>query len=213
MLSIIKNMGLIWVLTGFCLPIAQADETQELKLTANLEHGAALHKTCALCHGRWSQGINSGRYPRLAGYPVPLLEKMLHDYRSGKRHDIAMIVIGKIKTMSEQDYADLTGYIASIDLKAQKIALDIPTAPGDVKAGKKLFKGDCKSCHGRKGQGNIKKGGFPLGGQYTAYLKKQIKLFKSKQRDHDNDPEDETFDDYSDQELNDLLAFISTLDD
>ncbi len=213
MLSMLKNMSLVMTLALSFSSFVQAEEAKKVKLTPNLEHGAELHKTCALCHGRWSQGINSGRYPRLAGYPEPLLEKMLDDYREGKRNDIAMIVIGKIKSMSKQDYADLIGYISSIDLKKQNVALDIPTAPGDVKAGKRLFKGDCKSCHGRDGTGNIKKGGFPLAGQYTPYLKKQIKLFMSKQRYHDNDPDDETFEDYSPADLDNLLAFISTLDD
>jgi cytochrome c553 len=214
MLSVIKNVGLAWTLALSFSHVAQAEEAAAgASITPNLEHGAELHRTCALCHGRWSQGINSGRYPRLAGFPEPLLGKMLLDYREGKRNDVAMIVIGKIRTMSDQDYADLIAYINSIDLKKQNVALDIPTSGGDVEEGADLFKADCKSCHGRNGEGSVKKGGFPLGGQYTPYLKKQIKLFMSKQRYHDNDPDDETFAEYTREDLDNLLAFISTLDD
>jgi uncharacterized protein (DUF302 family) len=44
------------------------------------------------------------------------------------------------------------------------------------------------------------------------YIRASIRLFKSKKREHANDPEDETFDDYTDEEIQDVLAYIATLD-
>jgi len=38
-------------------------------------------------------------------------------------------------------------------------------------------------------------------------------LFKNKKREHADDPEDETFDDFSQEEILDILTFVTTLDD
>jgi cytochrome c553 len=103
-------------------------------------------------------------------------------------------------------------YISLIDLD-EVAPLDIATAPGDIEEGEEMYKNDCRSCHGRKGEGNSRKESPPLRGQYTEYLARQIDMFKRKQREHALDPEDETFVDYSDEELRDILAYISTLDD
>ena len=84
---------------------------------------------------------------------------------------------------------------------------------GDPKDGKKMYKADCKTCHGRKGQGKERKESPPLRGQYGAYLMRSIQAFLAKERMHADDEEDESFVDYSEQELKDIVAFITTLDD
>lgn len=181
----------------------------------DLENGKKLHKRCALCHGQWSQGIKGGLYPRLAGMNEEYLVKQFKDYQKAVRQDsysTSMIVIGGLRTMSEKDMNDLAAYISDIDLKEQS-PLDIPLAQGDVKKGKKLYKGDCKTCHGRKGEGKSNKGTPLIAGQYTEYLMTQIKFFMKKQRYHDNDPDDETFKAYTPEELQAIMAYLSTLDD
>ena len=102
--------------------------------------------------------------------------------------------------------------LSTIDLD-EVAPLEIPTGPGDVKNGKDLYKGECKTCHGRKGEGKSRKESPPLRGQYSEYLARQIEMFKNRERLHDNDEDDEAFDDYSPEELQDILAFIATLDD
>ena len=67
--------------------------------------------------------------------------------------------------------------------------------------------------NGTRAEGKPKKEAPPTAWQYSEYLLRQIEFFKSKDRLHDNDPEDETFDDYTKQEIIDILTFISTLDD
>lgn len=184
-----------------------------LAADANLENGAALHKKCALCHGHLSQGIPGGLYPRLAGWPVEYLIKQMQDYKNGVREDPAMVVVGGLNTISEQERLDLASYIASIDLDKQA-PLNIPVWPGtDVTAGEEMYQDDCKTCHGKRGEGRPKKDAPPLAGQYTEYLDKQIKHFKVKKRHHDNDPDDETFEDYNPKQLRDILGYIATLDD
>ena len=50
-------------------------------------------------------------------------------------------------------------------------------------------------------------------GQYTQYLLKQINAYKSKARHHDYDPEDDTFTNYTEEQIQDLLAYLSVADD
>jgi len=188
--------------------IASADEQEP-----DMDLGKQLNRQCALCHGLYSQGILGGKYPRLAGLPEYYQKKALRDYRDGVREHAAMVVVGGLRGMSDHDLNSLAAYIADIDLD-QVYPLDVPTPEGaDLDNGEDLYMGDCKTCHGRKGQGKARKESPQLAGQYNGYLLRQIEMFKDKKRDHDNDPDDETFDDYSDQEILDIVGFITTLDD
>ncbi len=182
-------------------------------IAADLERGKQLHRTCALCHGQQSQGVEGGKYPRLAGMRVDYMLKQLEDYKTGVRDNLTMTLVGQIKQMSEQDMEDLAKYIYTIDLSKGDHPFNIETAEGDIKNGKSLYKSDCKTCHGRNGKGVARKGAPRLAGQYTLYLKNQIAEFKARSRYHDNDEDDDTFDDYTDEEIQDILAYISTLDD
>jgi len=185
----------------------------------DLENGKRLHRSCALCHGQLSQGTNDGKYPRLAGMREDYMIKQMEDYKEGIRNNLTMTLVGRIKTMSETDMEDVAAYIRSINLKSKEYTLNIPTAKGDIAKGKEFFMDECKTCHGRKAQGIARKGAPMLAGQYTAYLMGQIELFKANAkaqdggRYHDNDEDDETFEEYSEKDLQDILAFISTLDD
>jgi len=200
----------IFVVSLLC---AAATPTLANDLKANLAAGEETHKKCALCHGQWSQGIPGGLYPRLAGLPAQYLIKQVGDYKKNLRPaNVAMITVGGFNTMSEQELFDLASFIASIDLKSKQ-PLNIPTAAGDVTLGNELYKDDCKSCHGSKGEGKPAKVIPPMAGQYSEYLEKQIQDYKAKKQHHDNDPKDDTFDEYKEEEIRALLAYMSTLDD
>ena len=181
---------------------------------ANIEKGAELYKKCALCHGQFGQGIVGGLYPRLAGMPEHYILSQMKKYVDGSRADdfsISMLEVGGMKDMTPQQNKDLAAFIAAINLD-KHYALTIPTPiTGDAKKGKKLFKGDCKSCHGKQAQGKARKDSPPLAGQYPEYLLRETNFFKAKHRHHDNDPEDETFDAYSKEELDDIFAYIATI--
>jgi cytochrome c553 len=178
----------------------------------DLDHGQRLHRQCALCHGQYSQGILGGKYPRLAGYPDYYLLKALADYRDGEREHAAMNVVGGLRGMSDADLASLAAYIASIDL-AKVHPLNVPTPEGaDVDNGSSIYRSDCRTCHGRSAEGNARKESPQLSGQYDGYLFRQIEKFKAGKRVHANDPDDETFAGYSDQEILDVVGFLTTLD-
>ena len=179
----------------------------------DLQVGKLLHRQCALCHGQYSQGILGGKYPRLAGLPEYYLNNATVDYRDGIREHAAMTVVGGLRSLSDHQLESLSAYISDIDLNEVQ-PLDVPTPEGaDVEEGEDLYKADCKTCHGRKGEGKKKKDSPPLRGQYPEYLLRQIEMYKNKEREHADDPEDETFVDYSDQEILDIIGFATTFDD
>lgn len=171
--------------------------------------GEVMFRQCALCHGHRGQGILGGKYPRLAGLPEYYLMNALWDYQTGKRGYDAMLVVGGLKTADDKDLLDLAGYISGLDIE-----LDVPgPEDGSARAGRRLYKYDCKTCHGRKAEGKSRKDSPPLRGQYHEYLLRQIAMFKNGERVHAGDPEDKTFAAYEDDEILDILAFVASLDD
>jgi len=178
----------------------------------DMNRGKALNRQCALCHGLHGQGIIGGKYPRLAGLPQYYLVSMMNKYKDGTLDYQAMTVVGGLRNLSDEDTQNLAAYLSDIDLAAVS-PLNIPTPEADAENGEELFQGDCKTCHGRKAEGMKRKESPPLAGQYSEYLARQIAMFKKKERIHANDEEDETFAAYEPQEVQDILAYISTLDD
>ncbi len=181
--------------------------------SADVENGKQLFKACTLCHGKYAQGIQGGLYPRLAGLPEYYTLHQIELFVNEERFNPAMTSVGRLGVMSDKEKEDLAAYIASIDLNELKVPIDIPVYSGNAENGKELYKDDCKTCHGKKAEGKPKKDAPPTAGQYSEYLQRQIDFFMNKDRLHDNDEEDETFDDYSKEELIDILTYISTLDD
>jgi cytochrome c553 len=99
-------------------------------------------------------------------------------------------------------------------LLESKMTMQIPKAPGDIERGKKLYNKECDSCHGKEGLGDHKKAVPMLSGQYTNYLWKQVKQLRSLQRIHDEDsPKEELLNDFSDEDLTDIFAYLSIVDD
>ena len=187
-----------------------------LPLTAiayDKEQAELIFKKCALCHSHYGQGIPGGRYPRLSGMEEGYMVQALKDFKEGKRWDTAMSVISGLQDMNEEDMEAVAKYIASINLEEHDPGFDIHHAPGDAKKGEEIFKEDCTDCHGKRGQGKPKKGAPFLRGQYSEYINRQLDQFKKKEREHDRDPEDETFDDYKPEDLNNVIAYVTTLDD
>lgn len=183
-------------------------------------------RTCAPCHGEFGQGGGGGAYPRLAGFNPEYLADQLRKFKSRERENIPMFPYATDRELPERDILDVAGYLATVKLETRlpeaagpmdglerlaqaKQVLQIPRADGDVKAGKELFDENCAACHGKTGEGRVKKP--PLTGQYTAYLAEQVKNFIAGKRSHEQ--KDDPLKDLKPQEIGDILAYVSTLDD
>ncbi|MBF0380493.1 MAG: c-type cytochrome [Magnetococcales bacterium] len=192
----------------FFLPfVAIAQEINEDDV--DLYNGRDVNIVCAACHGELGQGGNKGEYPRLAGQMRSILIRQLRSFRDRKRINIPMLPYTEERELPEEDMIDVASYLSSL-----RIDVTIPYVEGDVKAGKKLFK-DCRKCHGKEGRGKEKKGesnkhGPALTGQYPSYLIRQMSNFKKGIRKHED--MEETAQDITDEELNDILAYLVTLE-
>jgi len=180
---------------------------------ADLENGKRINRNCALCHGLYGQGTSGRLSPRLAGLPEEYLVKAMEDYRDGKRINPTMMITAGIAQMSDKDIEDVSAFLASIDLSSDPMFAIRAMGIGNAENGEEIHQDECRTCHGSDGYGKPEKGIPPLAGQHTEYLFQSIKMFQWRKRAHDDDPEDDLFDDFSDQELMDLAVYWASLDD
>ncbi len=197
-----------------------------------MELGEEINEVCAGCHGEYAEGGKNGEYPRIAGFPAEYLRQQLDLFRTNKRHNMPMKPYANERELTDEDVISVTAFIESIKLRTvipdfkpettayeklliAKQVLNIPRLEGDIELGKKLYKKECKSCHGVAGKGKKNSDIPQLSGQYTQYLNKQIKNYNNKQRvhDEDEDEEDEGFKDYTSEQLQAILAYLSITDD
>lgn len=182
-------------------------------LAADLGLGQEINKSCALCHGAFGQGTPHKLSPRIAGLPKEYIVKAITEYRDdAHRYYPLMTKTANLKELNEHDIDSVAAYIAGLDLKSDA-RFDIKSLRGDPKLGKELYHDECKTCHGRDGYGKPKKGAPPLAGQYPAYLYTTMRNFSDKARVHDDDEDDDSFTEYSDQEMFAITAYLATLDD
>lgn len=217
----------------FFIPLLFIQQTAPLYAAEpeiDLELGAEINEVCAGCHGEFGEGGKDGEYPRIAGFPAKYLEEQLLLFKSNERLNIPMKPYANERELPNDDIYSITAYLETIKLRSvmpdfpegatayeklliAKQVINIPRAPGDIEKGKVLYDKDCKICHGKDGKGKKGSDVPPVAGQYTRYLKKQIADYNAKLRHHDYDDEDEAFKGYTDEELQDILAFLSVADD
>jgi len=200
-------------------------------LKADPEIGRQINGVCAACHGDSGQGGKKGEYPRLAGQPVEYLMDQLKKFQDRKRTNLPMFPYTEERELPKEDLVHIAAYLASIKLDptypvfkdsddaltrllAVEKVLNIPRSEGDVDAGAKVCKTECSSCHKKDGMGRET---VPmLAGQYTLYLKRQIDKFIKGERIHDEDMKDPSKDVLNllkPEEIRDILAYLTTLDD
>ena len=179
---------------------------------ADLANGQQINKSCALCHGIYGQGAPGKLSPRIAGLPKEYIVKAIKDYRDGHRTYPLMVRTSGLKEMTEADIEDIATYLSSLDLSSDA-RFNVVSAGGSADKGKETYWDECKTCHAKDGYGKPKKEAPPLAGQHPSYLYTVMNGFRGKVRVHDNDPEDDSFDEYKNQELIDVTAFLAGLDD
>jgi cytochrome c553 len=195
-------------------------------MAQNLERGKEINATCAGCHGDLGQGGKRGEYPRISGQRVGYLVAQLQAFRKRTRMNLAMFPYTQERELSEQDIADVSAYLASVELSTEwpKFAPDddaltrlaavekvmiIARAPGDVDNGGRIYSAECALCHGDDGRGKRK---FPrLVGQYSNYLLKQMHAYRQGERPHDEEGMTGALTPLNASDLQDLLAYLTTL--
>ena len=213
---------------------AQAQETTPAEAEIDLDNGDDINQVCAGCHGEYGQGDKSGEYPRVAGQPVGYTSKQLYLFQDRSRPNMPMVEHVEEREMPPQDIADISAYLNRISLPTRlppaneddpefdayqrllqsERVMQIPRAEGDIDKGKKLYNKECRSCHGKQAEGDENDNSPMLAGQYTNYLWRQVDKYLNKIRIHDEeDPEEELLADFTREEIRDIFAYISILDD
>ena len=214
---------------------AAAPDSAQISLAdVDLDIGKEINEVCAGCHGQHGQGGSEGEYPRLAGLPAAFIAQQLLMFRDRSRKNLAMVEYIDHRQMPDEDIANISVFLAEIDLPSKLPPVDetspefnayqrlldservvqIPRADGDIENGEKLYRRECRSCHGTDGQGEVKDAVPMLAGQYTTYLWRQVDKYINGQRIHDTEsPDDELLAAFSREEIADIFAFVSTLDD
>jgi len=198
------------------------------------ENGEEINEVCAGCHGEFGQGGKEGEYPRLAAMPAEFTARQLHLFRERKRPNLAMVEYIDDRQMPDPDIQDVSIFLARIKLKTRlppvdetapgfdayarlleaKKLMQIPRAAGNQEKGRKLYRKECASCHGKQGWGDEKDAVPMLAGQYTNYLWRQVKKYREKIRIHDpEEPESELLTEFTDEEIGDIFAYLSVMDD
>jgi cytochrome c553 len=185
----------------FTLFIAISSINAVYALEGDAVAGKTKSATCAACHG--ATGISAiPNYPNLAGQNGAYITKQLNDFKAGNRVDPLMSAMAA--NLSEQDIADLTAYFSGLPRDGKVVVANDPgestvAAPagkvdivastpasaiykGNVSAGKSKS-ATCSACHGADGNSLIPM--YPnLAGQSANYLAKQLKEFKSGDRNN-----------------------------
>lgn len=200
----------------------------------DLANGEEINELCAGCHGIYGEGGKQGEYPRIAGQPYQFLVNQLVLFRERKRPNLAMVEYIDDRQMPDPDIQDIATFLTRIVLPTRldpvdendpefdalarleeaKRVIQIARAEGDIAAGGKLYKRECASCHGRDGMGDVENAVPMLAGQYTRYLWRQVDKYLKGVRIHDpSAPEDRLLAEFSRDELRDIFAYVSVLDD
>jgi cytochrome c553 len=212
----LKAFFILLVLLG----LSQAAQSQ------NLERGKEINATCAGCHGEFGQGGKRGEYPRVAGQRQAHIIDQLLAFRKRSRLNLPMFPYTQERELSDADIQDVSAYLASVELPtlwpefkdsddaltrltAVEKVMIIPRAPGNLGNGQAIYQKECVTCHARDGMG---RGKFPrLVGQYTSYLRKQMDAFVKRERPHDDDEAPGILSQLKEQDLQDLLAYLTSI--
>jgi cytochrome c553 len=186
---------------------AFVDETAEaLRLKGDVEAGAQVYETCAVCHLPSGAGRDDGTFPNLAGQHPGVLVKQMLDVRRGRRRNPVMqphVELGDL-----QEIADVAAYIATLPRTGSG-----GTGDGAALAeGQRLYSRDCAGCHGARGEGDAARLVPALAGQHYAYLLRQLRHIAGKRR-RDSHPEMAgALGPYRDAELQAVADYAGRLD-
>lgn len=210
---------------GFILAAAACLIASPLR-AQNLENGKDINETCAGCHAEFGQGGKKGEYPRIGGQRASYLEQQLRSFRDRIRINIPMLPYTEPRELKDEDIVDISAYLASLKLptrppefketddaltrlRAMEKVMIIARVEGDIANGEKQYQEHCRNCHAKDGMG---RSDFPmLVGQYTNYLMKQMVAYRAKERPHDEDKPGGILERFSEQDLQDILAYLTTI--
>ena len=173
---------------------------------------------CTVCHGVQLMGNPIIRAPRLSGMESWYVENQLHAFKKGWRGEHEKDVVGMdmrpmATALTDQQIKEVSAFVAATRSDAPTV-----TIAGDAEKGRANYS-TCAACHGVRGEGNIALGSPALTGLNDWYLVRQLENFRDGTRGG------QAGDTYGmqmrasagllsdDQAINDVVRYISTLED
>lgn len=182
------------------------------------EAGKALYATCIACHGANGEGNPALNSPGLAGQSQSYVMRQLWDFKHGNRGARPDDTIGAQMRPMAMTLADGVA-IANVAAYIASLPPSTPTGrtiEGNAANGEKQYISKCGACHGGRGWGNEALFTPRLTIVGDAYLVRQVQNFKSGLRGaFENAKYGQQMammaKTVSDQELNDIAAFLNEL--
>jgi cytochrome c553 len=169
-------------------------------------------QVCSTCHGLTGNSV-SPEYPKLAAQQPEYLIAQIEKFKDQVRTDrlAQEIMAGMVRHLTDRQKSELAIYFSRQTNPSQPVENDQLLAQGMA-----LYRnGDpaqntlaCVQCHGANAEGL---GAIPrLAGQHVAYLSKELKVFRD-QHGREGTPMTDTARRLSDQDINALAAYLSSL--
>lgn len=186
-------------------------------VAGDAEAGQAAYAVCAACHGPQGEGNRAMNAPSLAGQEVWYLSRQMEAFKSGIRGTAGGDSFGaqmRPMAMVVSDPVALENLVAYI--RTFPAGDSPPTVQGDIAAGRTAYL-VCAACHGQKAEGNEAMAGPRLAGQNDWYLVRQLQNYRNGLRGYDpkdifgNQMKPMSMTLSSDQAINDVVAYINTL--
>jgi cytochrome c553 len=190
---------------AFAVPPAPTEKTDVLKLKGDAKAGEEAYEVCSACHLADGMGRPDGSLPVVSGQHAKVLVKQITDIRAGLREAPTMHPFAL--SMTPQDIVDTAAYMSSLKPTAEN-----GKGPGNnLKGGEELYKKDCQSCHGAKGEGNEEKVIPVLAGEHFKYMQRQIgEMREGKRKNADKDML-KVVKPYSDADIEAVSDYLSRL--
>jgi cytochrome c553 len=179
---------------------------EALAFEGDVENGKEAYEICSACHLPNGSGRPDGTFPQLAGQHTTVLIKQIADIREGLRDNPIMYPFAKTLT-DPQELADVAAYVETLP-----IPTDNGRGPGtNLEQGTTLYARDCVQCHGANGEGSAEKFYPVLAGQHYKYLLRQIGDIAAGRRRNANPDMVKIVADYSPEELEAVVDYMSRL--
>jgi cytochrome c553 len=183
------------------------EEAEALKLKGDAARGRVAYEVCQGCHKPDGSGLADGAYPQLAGQHATVLIKQMGDIRVGRRDNPKMYPFAGKHMIDVQAIADVATYLQQLP-----IPKDNGRGPGtELARGGELYRKDCVSCHGDRGEGDARKFYPVLAGQHYLYMVRQVKEIRDAKRRNANPRMVKAVKGYSDADIEAVSDYLSRL--
>jgi cytochrome c553 len=183
------------------------EEAEALKLKGDAARGRVAYEVCQGCHKPDGSGLADGTYPQLAGQHATVLIKQMGDIRVGRRDNPKMYPFAGKHMINVQEIADIATYLQQLP-----IPTDNGRGPGtELVRGGELYRKDCVSCHGDRGEGDARKFYPVLAGQHYLYMVRQVKEIRDAKRRNANPRMVKAVKGYSDADIEAVSDYLSRL--